>query len=62
MKTIKKYSAPEIELIRLDMQISLQLQSESNDPMGEPGTDDGWSAYNSMGINPANDPMKNQPA
>jgi len=61
MKTKQSYLAPDIELIRLDNDISLQLASDP-DPMGEPGSGDGWSAYNRMGINPANDPMKNQPA
>ena len=45
MKTIKKYFTPEIELIHLDREISLQLQSD-NQPTGEPDESDGWSASN----------------
>ena len=37
MKTKQTYIYPEIELIRLDNDISLQLASEDTDPMGEPG-------------------------
>ncbi len=47
MKTTQQYYiTPEIEWIRLDNEISLQLQSiEDNDPNGEP-TGNGWSASN----------------
>jgi hypothetical protein len=41
MKTKRKYFKPEIELIRLDREISLQLASDAN-PEGEPD----WSAVN----------------
>jgi hypothetical protein len=44
MKTKRKYFKPEIELIRLDSEISLQLESDVN-PDGEP-TGPGWSASN----------------
>ncbi len=51
MKTKESYLAPDIALIRLDNDISLQLQSD-NAPMGEPGD---WSYNPSI-----NDPLKNQ--
>ena len=51
MKTKLSYLAPDIDLIRLDNDISLQLQSDLT-PMDEP---DNWS-YN--GSNPQ--PMKDQ--
>ncbi len=44
MKTKRKYLKPEIELIRLDSEISLQLESDVN-PDGEP-SGPGWSALN----------------
>jgi hypothetical protein len=43
MKTKRKYLNPEIEMIRLDSEISLQLQSEDANPEGEP-SGPGWSA------------------
>ena len=49
----KTYSAPQIEMIRLDNEISLQLASDDK-PIGEPGGDE-WSKANSP-IN--NDPYK----
>ncbi len=58
MKTTQKYFSPAIELIRLDQEISLQLQSaEDNDPSGEP-SGGGWSASNyqdHFNTNPLND-------
>ena len=45
MKTTQKYCTPDIELIRLDREISLQLQSEDSNPLGDP-TGPGWSAVN----------------
>lgn len=56
MKTKKLYLTPDIELIRLDNDISLQLASDV-DPMGEPD----WSG-NLLNAIPMDDPMKNQQA
>jgi hypothetical protein len=50
MKTKQQYLHPEIELIRLDHSISLQLQSDA-DPMGEPD----WDACNDSFTN---DPLQ----
>lgn len=54
MKTRTKYIEPEIELIRLDREISLQLASDT-DPYGEPNSPE-WSYNNSATI--SNDPLK----
>ncbi|MDX9747237.1 MAG: hypothetical protein RBT57_01920 [Paludibacter sp.] len=51
MKTKESYLAPDINLIRLDNDISLQLQSD-NTPAEEPTN---WSYNQSY-----NDPLKNQ--
>lgn len=53
MKTKQTYIDPEIELIRLDNEISLQLAStEDADPMGEPG----WTSKAADSF--TNDPMQ----
>ena len=51
MKTKQVYITPEIELIRLDNEISLQLASDV-DPMGEPD----WSSKADDSF--LNDPMQ----
>ncbi len=53
--TVKKtYSVPQIEMIRLDNEISLQLASDTTPPV-EPGGGD-WDAKANSQIN--NDPYK----
>jgi hypothetical protein len=51
MKTKETYLTPDIELINLDNDISLQLDSDPN-PQGEPN----WS-YNQFNNNPMNDQL-----
>lgn len=53
MNTKEMYLTPDIELIRLDKDISLQLQSDA-DPIGEPN----WS-HNQSGIDPMNETLNN---
>ncbi len=48
MKPKEKYKAPEIVLVALDNEISLQLNSDPN-PLGEPD----WMSYSGA----LNDPM-----
>ena len=53
IKDKKTYFPPQIELIRLDNEISLQLASDDK-PMGEPGGDD-WAKASQHATN---DPYK----
>lgn len=55
MKKKETYYSPEIELIRLDNDISLQLASDPN-PMGEP---DDWEVSATKDYF-SNDPMNDQ--
>lgn len=56
METKKLYKAPEIELIKLDNQISLAMESDNTPPI-EPGEGGPW-AQNQQGASP--DPFKDQ--